>query len=133
MSQNNRGKISPVSRPTDEYLAAWFPDNDKEKCWHFWEQPDKIGIGQGRLKAKDIGTSRFQYGRIFSKKHELRWEGDRFWLATDPATDGEFEIRDGQDHILLHGENQDKFKKIRCVYYMREGVVVHIRFKEASK
>ena len=126
MNKNNQGKISNVPQPDEEKLKKWFGNGT---CWHFWEQADKIGIGQKKLPAESIGKFQ-QYGRIFNQRYELRWEDDRFWLAQE-ADDGVFKTKNSE--IFLRAEQGEEYKKVKVVHYYQHGLVVYTRFKEAIK
>ncbi|MGA2402980.1 MAG: hypothetical protein ABSG91_14950 [Syntrophobacteraceae bacterium] len=119
-----KGKISPVSRPSAAELEKWFSDG----CCSFWEQPNKITIGNGIPPVDRIGFP-YQYGRIFGPKYELRWEGSRFWLAEE-VSDGQFEIDEEEKVIFLRADNDGKFKLIKVLHYRRNGFVLYTRFKE---
>ncbi len=121
-----KGGIHSVEKPSPDMLSG-FP----KPCWYFREQPELISIGEIPLTADEIGLPN-QYGRIFSKERELRWEEDRFWLAEESA-DGEFEIMEKETEVFLRADGEDEYKSIKAVRYMRDGVVVYTRFKEAVK
>ena len=118
-----RGNIKTISKPSDSDLQEKFSNT----CWHFQEQPDKIGIGQNLIPAKNIGLSH-QYGRIFSHEREIRWEGEQFWLIYEDDK-GDFETQTTE--IILNADDKNKeYQKINAVHYLKNGMVVYTRFKE---
>lgn len=124
-----KGSIRAIEKPSQEML-----DNFPKPCWYFREQPEMISIGEIPLTVDKIGLPN-QYGRIFCKAREIRWEGDRFWLAEETG-DGEFEIRkkktgEEETEIVLRADGQDEYKLIKAVRYAKDGVVVYTRFREA--
>jgi hypothetical protein len=113
-------------KPSLKDFDEWWKPGE---CWHFWEQPDKIGIGEGRPDI-DKFREENQYGRIFSNEMELRWEGGIFWIAKEEK-DGEYDIEEAE--IILRKKKEDDFGKIKAVHYKKDGIVVYTRFKEAIK
>lgn len=122
----SQGNITSISKPSEEDLIKYFPD----ECWHFREKPDKIGIGQDLISADSIGLEH-QYGRIFNQNREVRWEGERFWLLYEDDK-GDFKVEE-TEIMLRTDEKKEEYRKIKAVYYLKEGMVVYTRFREVLR